>query len=150
MQIRVSLDPHAVAAADIRAQLDAELHALARPGIQVRADKNASGAEAFGLVEAYQFVVDCGPALVATLPLVTAVLQLSTAILERRWFTPRKARAKKKAKRARRGDVRGAGASAPVVVSVNGRQLELPADDRRLKEFMNAVSGPSAELVTGQ
>jgi hypothetical protein len=142
MQIQVSLNPHAVAAADIRAQLDAELHALERPGIRVRADKKARETEAFGLGEAYQFIVDCGPGIVALLPLVTAVLQLSHAILERRGLTRRKAKAGKKAKRASQKEE--ASASAPVVVvNVNGRQLELPADDRRLKQFMNAVSGPS-------
>lgn len=146
MQIQVSLDPHALAAAEIRAQLDAELHALEQPGIQVRADRRGSGAEAFGLAEAYQFIVDCGPGMVALLPLVTAVLQLSNAILERRGLTPRKAKARKRAKRAPRADEREAGASAPVmVVNVNGRQVELPADDRQLEEFMNAVSGPTAE-----
>ena len=142
MQIQVSLDPHAVAAAELRAQLDAELRALERPGVRVRADEKSPGAEAVGLVEAYQFIVDCGPGLVATLPLVTAVLQLSTAILERRWFTPPKTKLKRKAKRARRE--REAGESAPVVVSVNGRQIELPADERQLKTFIDAVSGPTA------
>lgn len=141
MQIQISLNPLAVAAAEIRAQLDAELHALERPGIQVRADRKAPEAEAFGLVEAYQFIVDCGPGIVALLPLVTAVLQLSNAILERRGLTPPKTRARKKAKRA--PQAAEAIASAPVVVSVNGRQLELPADERQLKEFMSAVSGPS-------
>ena len=147
MQIQVSLDPHALAAAEIRAQLEAELHALEQPGIQVRADKSGSGAEAFGLPEAYQFIVDCGPGIVAALPLVTAVLQLSTAILERRGLTLRKAKARKRAKRAPRADGREASACAPVVVSVNGRQLELPADQRQLERFMSAVSGPSAEGV---
>jgi hypothetical protein len=141
MQIQVSLNPDAVAAADIRAQLDAELHALERPGIRVRADKQAPAAEAFGLVEAYQFIVDCGPGTIALLPLVTAVLQLSTAILERRWLTQRKAKARKKVKRApQRAE---ASAPAPIVVRVNGRQLELPADERQLKKFINAVSGAS-------
>jgi len=142
MQIQVSLNPHAVAAADIRAQLDAGLHALERPGVQVRADKKAPEAEAFGLVEAYQFIVDCGPGVVALLPLVTAVLQLSHAILERRGLTPPKAKARKKAKRASQEEEASASASV-VVVSVNGQQLELPADDRQLEQFMSAVSGPS-------
>jgi hypothetical protein len=141
MQIQVSLNPHAVAAADIRAQLDAELHALERPGIQVRADKKAPEAEAFGLGEAYQFIVDCGPGIVALLPLVTAVLQLSNAILDRRTLAQRKAKARKKVKRAPQRDE--ASAPAPIVVRVNGRQLELPADERQLKKFINAVSGAS-------
>jgi len=141
MQIQVSLNPHAVAAADIRAQLDAELHALARPGIQVRADEKAPAAEAFGLAEAYQFIVDCGPGIVALLPLVTAVLQLSNAILDRRTLAQRKAKARKKAKRAPQREE--ASAPAPIVVRVNGRQLELPADERQLKKFVDAVSGAS-------
>jgi hypothetical protein len=141
MQIQVSLNPDAVAAADIRAQLDAGLHALERPDIRVRADKQAPEAEAFGLVEAYQFIVDCGPGVVALLPLVTAVLQLSHAILERRGLTQRKAKARKKVKRAPQRDE--ASAPAPIVVTVNGRQLELPADERQLKKFINAVSGAS-------
>jgi hypothetical protein len=141
MQIQVSLNPDAVAAADIRAQLAAELHALERPGIRVRADKQAPGAEAFGLVEAYQFIVDCGPGVVALLPLVTAVLQLSTALLERRWLAQQKAKARKKGKRAPQREE--ASAPAPIVVRVNGRQLELPADERQLKKFIDAVSGAS-------
>jgi hypothetical protein len=141
MQIQVSLNPDAVAAADIRAQLAAELHALERPGIRVRADEKAPEAEAFGLVEAYQFIVDCGPGVVALLPLVTAVLQLSTTILERRWLAERKAKARKKVKRA--PQQAEASAPAPIVVRVNGRQLELPVDERQLKEFINAVSGAS-------
>jgi DNA/RNA endonuclease G (NUC1) len=141
MQIQVSLNPHAVAAAEIRAQLDAELHALERPGIQVRADRKAPAAEAFGLAEAYQFIVDCGPGIVALLPLVTAVLQLSNSMLARRGLTSPKAKVRRGARRA--VQLEEAGASAPVVVSVNGRQLELPADDRRLKQFLDAVSGPS-------
>jgi len=141
MQIQVSLNPHAVAAADIRAQLAAELHALERPGVQVRADKKAPEAEAFGLVEAYQFIVDCGPGVVALLPLVTAVLQLSNAILDRRTLAQRKAKARKKVKRA--PQQAEASAPAPIVVRVNGRQLELPADERQLKKFINAVSGAS-------
>ena len=150
MQIQVSLNPDAVAAADIRAQLDAELHALERPGVQVRADKKAPEAEAFGLVEAYQFIVDCGPGIVALLPLVTAVLQLSNAILDRRGLTQRKAKARKKVKRAPQKEE--ASASAPIVVRVNGRQLKLPADERQLKKFINTVSGRAErtlrELVT--
>ncbi len=151
MQIQVSLSPHALAAADIRAQLDAGLHALAQPGIRVRADTGASGAEALGLAEAYQFIVDCGPGIVAMLPLVTAVLQLSTAILERRGLTSRKAKAGKKARRTPRADAREASASAAVVaVSVNGRRVELPADDRQLEAFIGAVSRTvtSRESVT--
>ncbi len=130
MQIQMSLNPHAVAAAELRAQLEAELQALERPGVQVRADNKAPGAEEFGLAEAYQFIVDCGPGIVALLPLVTAVLQLSNAILQRRDLASRK-----------REDERQASASAPVVVSVNGRELELPADERQVKEFLSAVSG---------
>lgn len=141
MQIQVSLNPHAVAAADIRAQLDAELHALERPGIRVRADKKAPEAEAFGLVEAYQFIVDCGPGIVALLPLVTAVLQLSNAILDRRGLAQRKAKARKKVRRA--PQQHEASAPAPIVVRVNGRQLELRADERQLKKFINAVPGAS-------
>ncbi len=143
MQIQVSLNPHAVAAADIRAQLEAELHALERPGIQVRADEKAPAAEAFGLAEAYQFIVDCGPGIVALLPLVTAVLQLSTC-------HPRASRAcaaerRRPGRRAKRAPQKEeASASAPVVVvNVDGRQLELPADDRQLEQFLNAVSGPT-------
>lgn len=141
MQIQVSLNPRAVAAAEIRAQLDAELHALERPGIEVRAGKKAPGAEEFGLAEAYQFIVDCGPGIVALLPLITAVLQLSNAILTRRGLTSPKAKVRRRAQRA--AQLEEAGASAPVVVSVNGRQLELPADARQLKQFLDAVSGPS-------
>ncbi len=141
MQIQVSLNPNAVAAADLRAQLEAELHALERPGVQVRADNTAPGAAEFGLAEAYQFIVDCGPGIVALLPLVTAVLQLSNAILTRRGLTSPKAKVRRGAKRA--AQLEEAGAFAPVVVGVDGRQLELPADDRQLKQFLDAVSGPS-------
>jgi hypothetical protein len=137
MQIQVSLNPRAVAAADLRAQLETELHALERPGIQVRADNKAPGAEEFGLAEAYQFIVDCGPGIVALLPLVTAVLQLSNAMLTRRGLNSPKAKVRRRARRA--AQLEEAGASAPVVVSVNGRQLELPADDRQLREFMSTL-----------
>jgi len=138
MQISVSLDPRAAAAAELCAELDAGLHALARPGIQVRGGSTPAGAEAFGLAEAYQFVVDCGPGILATLPLVTAVLQLSTAMLERRELAARKAKARRKAKRARPGAEAGV---APVMtVNVDGQRLDLPADGRRIAEFLNAVS----------
>jgi hypothetical protein len=137
MQIQVSLDPHAAAAAEIRTRLEAGLHALEQPGIQVRTDRRPAGAEELGLAEAYQFIVDCGPGIVAMLPLVTAVLQLSTAILERRGLKPRKAKGRKKARRAPQAE---ASASAPVVVSVNGRQLELPAAAGQVEKFIDAVS----------
>ncbi len=147
MQIQVSLNPHAVAAADLRAQLEAELHALEQPGVQVRADNKAPGAGEFGLAEAYQFIVDCGPGIVALLPLVTAVLQLSNAILTRRGLASPKAKVRRGARRA--AQIEEAGVSAPVVVvNVDGRQLELPADDRRLKAFLSAVSGPSETRPT--
>lgn len=149
MQIQISLDPHAVAAAELRAQLEAGLQALERPGVQVRADPKAPAAETFGLAEAYQFLVDCGPAMTAILPLVTAILQLSNQILERRVLTKCKAKARKRARRAPRAAE--AIASAPVItVNVNGRVLELPADDRRLEAFVSAVAGRVAprELVT--
>jgi len=141
MQIQVSLNPHAVAAAELRTQLEAELHALERrPGVQVRADNKAPGAEEFGLAEAYQFIVDCGPGIVALLPLVTAVLQLSNAMLTRRGLASPKAKVRRGARRA--AQLEEASASPPVmVVNVDGRQLGLPADDRQLKEFLNAVSG---------
>jgi hypothetical protein len=139
MQIQVMVNPQAAAAEDIRARLDAELHALERPGVQVRADGKAPATEAFGLAEAYQFIVDCGPGIVALLPLVTAVLQLSNAILQRRALAQVKAK-----KRARRASPEAdAGALAPVVVTVNGQQLGLPADERQLEAFVNAVSAAS-------
>jgi hypothetical protein len=141
MQIRVSVNPHAVAAADIQAQLDAGLHALERPEIRVRADRQQTGAEAFGLAEAYQFIVDCGPGITALVPLVTAILQLSNTIVQRRALGELKKKAKRKARRTAR--TAAASESAPaVVVNVNGRQLELPANDRELEEFVNAVSRP--------
>jgi hypothetical protein len=66
------------------------------------------------------------------------VLQLSTAILERRGLGRRKAKARRRAKRA--AQAAEAGASAPVVVvNVNGRELGLPADDRQVREFMSAL-----------
>jgi hypothetical protein len=148
MQIHISLNPNVVAAADIRAQLEAELHDLERPGIQVRTDNKAPGAEEFGLAEAYQFIVDCGPGIVALLPLVTAVLQLSNAMITRRGLNSRKAKVRRGARRA--AQLEEAVASPAVVVSVNGRQLELPADDRRVKQFLNAVSGPSETRPTHQ
>jgi len=69
------------------------------------------------------------------------VLQLSNAILDRRTLAQRKAKARKKVKRAPQQEE--ASASAPIVVRVNGRQLALPADERQLKKFINAVSGAS-------
>jgi hypothetical protein len=138
MQIQVSLNAHGAAAAELRAQLDAGLRTLERPGVEVRVGEKAPATEAFGLVEAYQFIVDCGPGIVALLPLATAVLQLSTAILERRGLGQRKAKARRKARRA--AQAAEAGASPPVVVvNVNGRELELPADDRQVRSFMSAL-----------
>jgi hypothetical protein len=137
MQIQVMVNPHADAAADLRAQLAAELQALARPGVRVRADRKAA-AEAFGLGEAYQFIVDCGPGLLALLPLVTAVLQLSNTLLQRRALAGPDPKARKRARRVARATE--AGDAAPVVVTVNGRQLALPVDERRLQAFANAVS----------
>jgi hypothetical protein len=86
MQIVVSLNTQVTDAADIRAELDAELHGLEQDqdDLHIKTQKKEVEAGTLGLFEAYQFIVEYGPTAVAAgLPLVTAVLQLSNAILQR-------------------------------------------------------------------
>jgi hypothetical protein len=90
MQIKVSLNAGATDAADIRAALDAELHGLEQPDLEITTQKKPIEAGALALAEAYQFILDYGPGLAKALPLVTAVLQLSNAVLQRRGITAKK------------------------------------------------------------
>jgi hypothetical protein len=142
MQIQVSLNTGAADAADIRAQLDAELHGLERPGLQITTQKKPVEAGALSVVEAYQFILDYGPAIATGLPLITAVLQLSNAILQRRGIT-RKAKSKVPAKKAKpKGSDKNV--SHPiVVVQVEGKSIELPADDAQLKKYVSSFANPS-------
>lgn len=140
MQIKVSLNAEATDAADIRAALDAELHGLEQPDLEITTRKKPIEAGALALAEAYQFILDYGPDLAKALPLVTAVLQLSNAVLQRRGIT-----AKKKAKAPKKPTTKKpvAAATQPLVlVQVEDRIIELPAEQPQLKKFLNSLSKP--------
>jgi hypothetical protein len=140
MQIRVSLNAGATDAADIRAALDAELHGLEQPDLEITTQKKPIEAGALALAEAYQFILDYGPDLVKALPLVTAVLQLSNAVLQRRGIT-----AKNKAKVPKKTTTKKPTVATPqplVLVQVDDKVIELPADQPQLKKFLSSLSKP--------
>ncbi|MHC2280408.1 hypothetical protein ACVME8_007051 [Bradyrhizobium diazoefficiens] len=149
MQIVVSLNAGAVDAADIRTTLDAELHGLAREGAKITTEKKPVEAGALSFAaEAYQFILDYGPAVKAALPLITAVLQVSNAVLQRRGITSKnKPKASKKAKSSKTAQ-KAAPPQPVVVVQVEGRSINLPADSAQLKKFVSAFSKP--ELPAGK
>jgi hypothetical protein len=141
MQIRVSLNAGATDAADIRAALDAELHGLEQPDLEITTQKKPIEAGALALAEAYQFILDYGPGLAKALPLVTAVLQLSNAVLQRRGITAKKkAKAPNKKTTPKKPTV--AATQPLVLVQVEDRFIELPAEQPQLKKFLNSLSKP--------
>jgi hypothetical protein len=147
MEIRVLLNAQAVGAAEIRAQLYEELHALEQPGLQIKTEKKEVEAGALGLFEAYQFIVEYGPTIATTgaisLPLVTAVLQLSNAILQRRGVkrsTKPKERTKKSSRRSEKRD-----AQPMIVIHVGGKSIELPAEDSQLKRYLSNIGKSQAD-----
>src|SRR5215467_9595369 len=121
MQIIVSLNTQATNSAEIRAELDAELHGLEQDqdDLHITSQKKEVEAGALGLFEAYQFIVEYGQAIATGLPLVTAVLQLSNAILQRRAIK-RKTKPKRKggAKKSSHSSEHSA-SQAAVIVQVN-------------------------------
>ncbi|NEV01058.1 hypothetical protein [Bradyrhizobium uaiense] len=140
MQIKVSLNAGATDAGDIRAVLDTELHGLEQPDLEITTQKKPVEAGALALAEAYQFILDYGPGLAKALPLVTAVLQLSNAVLQRRGITAKK---KTKAPTKTTPKKPTAPATQPLVlVQVEDRIIELPADQPQLKKFLNSLSKP--------
>jgi len=138
MQIKVSLNAGAADAADIRAALDAELHGLEQPDLEITTQKRPIEAGALALAEAYQFILDYGPGLAKALPLVTAVLQLSNAVLQRRGITAKKKTKAPKKTTPKKPTV--AAAQPLVLVQVEDRFIELPADQPQLKKFLNSLS----------
>jgi hypothetical protein len=142
MEIRVSLNVQAENSADIRTQLDTELHGLERPGLQIATQQKEVEAGALGVFEAYQFILACGPAIATTIPLITAVLQLSNAVLQRRGL-----KRQPKVKKPKSGRGSEPSPSHPlVVVHVDGKSIELPAKDPQLKRYVNSITKPQARL----
>jgi hypothetical protein len=120
--------------------LDAELHGLEQPDLEITTRKKPIEAGALALAEAYQFILDYGPDLAKAIPLVTAVLQLSNAVLQRRGIT-----AKKKAKAPKKTATKKSAAAAThplVLVQVEDNIIELPAEQPQLKKFLNSLSKP--------
>jgi hypothetical protein len=140
MQIRVLLNSQAENAAEIRTQLDAELHAaLDRKEIYITTKKSELEAGTLSIAEAYEFIVSHGPAIAAsTLPLVTAVLQLSNAILQRRGIK-RQQKQKTDAKKTGEGSDKKLRQPA-IVVDVDGKSIELPADNSQQKRFLGSIA----------
>jgi hypothetical protein len=153
MKIQVSLNTQAVDAADIRTQLDTELHGLERPGLRITTERREVEAGTLGIFEAYQFVLEYGPDIAARgIPLLTAVLQLANAILQRRGL---KAKPKpKKTKKKARGASADTRSQSVAVVNVDGKNpIELPAEDARLKRYVNSISklhGQSPSLTSAR
>jgi hypothetical protein len=57
---------------------------LERPGVTITTRTQEVEAGALGMYEAYQFIVEYQPHIVMVLPVLTGVLQLCNAILQRR------------------------------------------------------------------
>jgi hypothetical protein len=141
MQIRVLLNSQAENAAEIRTQLDAELHAaLDQKGINITTKKSELEAGTLSIAEAYEFIISHGPTIASTtLPLVTAVLQLSNAILQRRGIKrqeKRKTEKKKTSETSEKQKVR----QPAIVVDVDGKSIELPGDNSQLKRFLGSIT----------
>jgi hypothetical protein len=140
MQITVSLNAGAADAADIRTALDAELRGLEQQGLQITTQKKPIETGALALAEAYQFILEYGPGLAKAIPLVTAVLQLSNAVLQRRGIT-----GKKKPKTSKKASTKNTQSTTPqpvVVVQMEGKSIDLPAEPAQLKKFVSSFSNP--------
>lgn len=141
MQIQISLNTQAVDAGDIRASLDAELHALEQPGVTITTNKRETEAGTLGVFEAYQFIIEHGQAIAQALPLITAALQVTNTVLKRRGL-------KRKPKPGIKKGARGASAktSQPLIVfNVEGKSVELPADDVQLKRYIGSIGRSEAK-----
>jgi hypothetical protein len=142
MEIRVSLNTQATEAAKIRAELFAELNALEQPDLHIRTEKREAEPGALALFEAYQFIVDHGSAIAEgakiSIPVLTAVLQLSNAILQRRGIKRKPKPKSKSTKKTRTSET--IAAQPVIVVQVGKKSIELPADDSQLKRYISTVA----------
>jgi hypothetical protein len=145
MEIRVSLNTQAADAAEIRNELSEELHALEQADLKIKTEQTEVEAGALSIFEAYQFVVEHAPVIAATatlsMPVITAVLNLSNAILQRRGL---KRRLKQKSDERKGGRAHKPTAAQPmVVVQVGERSIELPAEDSQIKRYLRNIDKSS-------
>jgi hypothetical protein len=144
MQIQISLNTQAVDAGDIRASLDAELHALEQPGITITTNKRETEAGALGVFEAYQFIIEHSGAIEHAMTLITAALQVTNTVLKRRGL-------KSKPKARKKRGARGEGAKTPqplIVFNVEGKSVELPADEAKLRRYIGSIGKSEGKQPT--
>jgi hypothetical protein len=134
VRIEVFLDVNAPRAAEIRPQLDAELHALHQEGIDISSRRLAVQPGALSMTEAFAFVIEHGKELASAMTLITAVVQLANSVVGR--FG--------KSKKEEKGSQKNPSSSQlPVVISIEGHEIPLPATDDQVRRYLKKVqSGP--------
>jgi hypothetical protein len=131
MRIEVLLNTRAFNASDIRPQLDTELQALRQGDTQISTQSRQVEPGELAFAEAYQFVIDHGSAVAQAIPLITAVLQVTSAVIER-WGG--KGESQKKSTKE---------SEPTVVIKIEGHSMALPANDAQVKRYIKKVQeGP--------
>lgn len=124
MTIQVLLDPQAPGYGAIQPDLLAEMNALgAEQGVELTTRKGPPPEGTLPAAEVFQFILDYKDALIPTVTLATAVIQMVAAVLNRRQS---KADSKQQ---------------PPALIVVGDQRLPLPASSERQRKFLAQVAG---------
>jgi hypothetical protein len=126
MKIRIALNSTVDEAANIRTQLNDELHGLEKKDLEISTQTKEVEIGTLGPVEVYEFVVTYGKVLADVAPLVSGILELSKAVLDRYGL---------KHKKRKKGQTKKVAQPTAIIIEVDGRTIHLPADNAKLKKF---------------
>lgn len=141
MKILITLNPHLQNAAEVQAELNGEFNALQRKGVEVTSKTFAPRDGALAGPEIFQFLIDHHQDIVSLVNLLTAVIQISNAVLVRRNIIPAKS-SREKAKTSRGHAIRRSktASSSPITLILGELHLNLPCTAQQAKTFIKKAS----------
>lgn len=150
MEIVIEINSAFPKASAIRAELDGELHALRRPGLEVTSKTIPAPEGALLVHEVFQFLVTHKDEIVTLLPFLTACIQLTSTIVKRNAPPTGAKRPPKKPKKKASKKVGKTKEPPPpaVTMRVNADVLPLPAGEDREKRFILKVIGQATSPRT--